>query len=126
MSKEIITKPAREEFIKWINERLIGLGFSNDNSFWRSERNIQTPTQTIVINGQRVDRPGETRRIVFQVELFGDGIMKDVESGTEDPFIELNFSVDEGNGMEDVGPTFCLYYDDQLLFNNVISEIFRL
>jgi len=91
MSKEIITKPAREEFIKWINERLIGLGFSNDNSFWRSERNIQTPTQTIVINGQRVDRPGETRRIVFQVELFGDGIMKDVESGTEDPFIELNF-----------------------------------
>jgi hypothetical protein len=109
-------------------ERLMGLGFEKDpeKEFWTNERDLQGPTQTIIINNQRKDMPGETHHVRFEVEVFGNGEMKDVDTEVVNPFIEVNFNVfQDGSNMSD-WPTFCIFFDDQILFNSLLNKIFGL
>ena len=118
----------KEDFIKFINERLTKLEFTKDSEreFWFNERDVQSSPRTIVINGRRHDEPGESHHVRFEVEVFGDGEMKDVDTEVVNQFIEVNFNVfQDGQDMSE-WPTFCMFFDDQILFNSVLNKIFGL
>lgn len=127
-SENLTTISSREDFIKWIGERLEELTFVKDpdKEFWSNERDVQSSSRVIVINGQRHDEPGESHHVRFEVEVFGDGEMKDVDTEVVNPFIEVNFNVfQDGQDMSD-WPTFCMFFDDQLLFDSLLNKIFGL
>ena len=118
----------KEDFIEFINKRLTKLSFTKDpeKEVWINERDVQSSSRTIVINGQRHDQPGETHHLKFEVEVFGDGEMKDIDTEVVNPFIEVNFNVfQDGHDMSD-WPTFCMFFDDQLLFDSLLNKIFGL
>ena len=128
MEKELISNPTREDFVGWMTKRLEEFAFEKDmeREFWFNERDLQGPTQTIIINNQRKDMPGETHHVRFEVEVFGDGEMKDVDTEVVNPFIEVNFNVfQDGQDMSD-WPTFCIFFDDQILFDSLLNKIFGL
>jgi len=128
MIEEITINPTREDFVKWMANQLTDLGFEKDpeRELWFNERDIQEPTRTIIINNQRKDVPGESHRVKFEVDIFGDGEMKDVDTEVVNPFIEVNFNVfQDGRDVTD-WPTFCIFFDDQLLFNSLLNKIFGL
>lgn len=121
-------KNTKDDFIKYIDDQLKNFGFEKDSEkeIWACEKDVQSRGQTIIINGQRHDEPGQPHHIKYEVELYGDGEMKDDTTGKIDQFIEINFNVyqDEINVSE--YPTFCMFFDDQMLFNSVLNKIFGL
>lgn len=128
MNDEVIIRPSREDFISFINEQLIGLGFSKESEVevWGCEKDIQSGGGTIIINGQRHDQPGETHHLRFEVEVFGDGEMKDVDTCEIDQFIEINFNIYQDKISVSEHPTFCLFFNDNDLFNTLLNKIFGL
>lgn len=128
MTKELISNPTKEDFIKFINERLTDLNFARDSEkeVWINERDIQSPTRTIVINGQRHDQPGDTHHLKFEVEVFGDGDMKDVDTEVVNSFVEVNFNAYQDDQDVSEWPTFCMFFDDQILFDSLLNKIFGL
>ena len=118
----------KEDFIAFIDKRLTGLSFTKDSEkeIWINERNVQSSPRTIVINGQRHDQPGETHYLKFEVEVFGEGGMKDVDTEIVKSFVEVNFNVYQDNQDVSEWPTFCMFFDDQFLFDSLLNKIFGL
>ena len=126
--KEQNNQENRNSFIDWINERMTELEFVKEpeREKWFFERDVQTSTQTLIVNGRRMDQPGETHHLRFEVNVYGDGGMKDFGNETVSPFVEVNFNVfQDGNDMTE-WPTFCMFYDDQELFETLLGKIFRI
>jgi len=128
METKLTPTPTRDSFVEWIDKRLTGLNFckSEDSEMWSLERDVQTAGQTMIINGQRMDQPGQVRHLKFQVEIFGDGEVKDVSAERIDPFVEINFYVFENDSRISEWPTFCVFFDDNLLFDSLLNKFFRL
>ena len=120
--------PARDSFIEWIDKRLTGLSFckSEDSESWTLEKEDHRNGTTMIINGRRIDQPGEVRHLKFQVEVFGEGDMKDVGTERTDPFVEINFYVFENDFLISEYPTFCMFFDDNILFDSLLNKIFEL
>ena len=128
MSKELTTIASREDFIKFIDSRLNELGFNKDQEkeLWIYEKDIQGAARTIIINNQRMDQPGESHHVKFAVNVYGEGEMKDVESEKVDSFVQIDFNVYQDEQDVSSYPTFCVFYDDQILFNSLLNKIFGL
>jgi len=128
MSNEIVNNPTREDFITWINTRLSELGFvrETENELWKITRDVKSPGRTIIINGQRQDEPEQTTHIEYCVNVFGDGGVADENGENLKPFVEIEFYIinDEQKHMD--WPVFCMYFDDQYLFNSLLNKIFRI
>lgn len=125
---QIIVKSTKDDFIKYINDTLSSKGFNKetDKETWFLERDIQMPGQTVIINNQRRDIPGQIKHTKFNVSIFGEGYTEDIKTSRQDPFLEIDFTVIEGDDEIHDWPIFCMYYDDQLEFNNTLSQIFRI
>lgn len=128
MVEQIIQTPTRAEFLDFIERRLKGLNFSKkeDSDIWWMDSEVRQPGQTIVINGHRIDQPGPILKVKFVVELFGDGELEDVKTNRLDPFVEMKFSIDDGRELIEQWPVFCMFYDDQPLFDSLLNKIFNL
>lgn len=120
--------PTRDSFIEWINKRLTELSFckSEDSESWTLKKEDHRNGTTMIINGRRIDQPGEVRHLKFQVEVFGDGEMKDVDTERTDPFVEINFYVFENDSLISEWPTFCMFFDDNILFDSLLNKFFEL
>ena len=120
--------PTRDSFIEWIDKRLTGLSFckSEDSESWVLEKEDHRNGTTMIINGRRIDQPGEVRHLKFQVEVFGEGDMKDVGTERTDPFVEINFYVFENDSLISEWPTFCMFFDDNILFDSLLNKFFEL
>jgi len=120
--------PTRDSFIEWIDKRLTGLNFckSEDSESWSLEKEDHRNGTTMIINGRRIDQPGEVRHLKFQVEVFGEGDMKDISTERTDPFVEINFYVFENDFLISEYPTFCMFFDDNILFDSLLNKIFEL
>lgn len=128
MSKELTTIISREGIIKFIDERLNELGFNKDQEkeLWVCEKDIQGATRTVIINNQRMDQPGESHHIKMVVNVYGEGEMKDIKTEKVDSFVQVDFNTyRDGQDVSDY-PTFCIFYDDQILFNSLLNKIFGL
>ena len=118
--------PTRDSFVEWIDKRLTELSFckSQNRESWVLKKEIQSGAQVVIINGQRHSSPGETRTVEMSVEIYGNGKMIDNDTSQEDEFIEMNFYITENNIKNQIAPTFCLFYDDNILFNSLINKLF--
>lgn len=128
MTDHVTTRPTRDDFIKFIDERLSQDGFikSSEEESWNCEQDIQTPPQVIIVNGQRHEQPGDVVHVKYGVKVFGDGEMKDVKTETIESFIEIDFWSEKDGVKENTTPTFCMYYDDNMLFNIILNKLFGL
>ena len=128
MSGELIAIPTRDDFIKFVNDRLKEIGFIKDSEteHWTLDTNIRTGGGVMVVNGQRMENPGEIYHVVFNVEVVGEGSMKDVDTGVEENFTEMDFYMIESEIRHDLTPTMCMYFDDQNEFNMVLNNMLRM
>ncbi len=121
-----ITTSSRDDFIGFIDDRLKDI-FNRDpeKELWVNERDVVMGTQVVIVNGQRNETPGQSVHVVSSVEVVGDGSIKDVDNDNEIPFIQLDFYVKENdNPVKYLSPEMCLYYDDNLFFNQLINQFF--
>ena len=126
MEQEVEKTLTRDDFIKYINDTLVGKGFIKDseNDFWIKDTQIRQGGGMMIINGQKQEMPGEIRNIKQMIEVYGEGSIKDVNTEVESKFIHINFDIEENEMKEDLGPTLCLFYDDQQLFNYILNKTF--
>lgn len=122
------TQPTRDDFVTWISKRLSDLGFKqNENKeSWDLDRAIQSPPQVLIVNGQRHEREGATRRLKFRVEVFGDGEMKDINTQVVNSFIEVDFDIFEDDSSVSDIPTTCMFYDDNGLFDDILNNLLKM
>ena len=125
---EIGPTPTRDSFVEWIDKILKGMNFCKpeDSESWILEKEDHRNGTTMIINGHRIDRPGEARHLKFQVEVFGDGDIKDVSTEQIDPFVEINFYIFENDSLISEWPTFCMFFDDNILFDSLLKKFFEL
>ena len=120
-------KQSRENFIEFINDTLNRFGFVKefDDERWILNHDIQTGGGVMIVNGQQINNPGEVHHIVFNIEVVGNGSMKDTDSNIEEEFIEIDFYAIENEIRQDITPTMCMYFDDNNEFNELINNILR-
>ena len=127
-NNELIVKPLREDFIKFIDDTLCKFGFlkNSDLEHWISGRDVRSGGGVMIVNGQRINNPGEIHHIEFNVEVVGGGSIKGVDSGIEDEFVEVDFYMIENEMRQDLTPTMCMYFDDNNEFSAIINKILRM
>lgn len=110
----------KEEFYKGLNNLLIDKGLLKepDRNVWIKE--FQSKSQGVVmnINGQRFQQPGEVVKMMYKLEVMGDGSIDEV------PFSQINFQVKQGNDFI-VDTDECIYYDEIEIVRNIINQIYR-
>jgi hypothetical protein len=109
----------RNKFMDSVHNLLTSIGFTNTNEVYEWNRQIQQRGQTIIINGQRMDQPGQTITILYRIEILGDGCVMDESDNIEQEFTHIRF---EFNG--DIHEE-CFYWDDFTHFENIIKQIIR-
>ena len=110
----------KEEFYKGLNNLLIGEGLlkESDRSVWIKE--FQSRSQGVVmnINGQRFQQPGEVIKMMYKLEVIGDGSIDEI------PFSQINFQVKQGDDLV-IDTEECIYYDEIEIVRNIINQIYR-
>ena len=110
----------KEEFYKGLNNLLIGEGLLKeyDRSVWIKE--FQSRSQGVVmnINGQRFQQPGEVIKMMYKLEVIGDGSVDEI------PFSQINFQVKQGDDLV-IDTDECIYYDEIEIVRNIINQIYR-
>jgi hypothetical protein len=109
----------RNEFMDNIHNLLTSIGFTNTNGVYEWDRQVQQRGQTIVINGQRMDQPGQTIIIPYRIEIIGDGCVMAEDDNIEQEFTQIRFEVN-GDIHEE-----CFKWDDFAHFENILKQIIR-
>lgn len=113
-----VTVP-KTEFMDNVHNLLTSIGFVNDNEVYEWKRQIQQHGQTIVINGQRMDQPGQIITIPYRIEVVGDGCIMDADDNIEQEFTQIRFEVN-GETHEE-----CFNWNDFAYFENILKQIIR-
>lgn len=104
-----------EEQIKSI---LSDFSFDDKNTFTK-EIIHQLPGQSIIINGQQINQPGQTINLKLQVEIFGDGYVDDEE------FTMLHFTIKQEDKV--IRELFESFYNNEVdRFTLVTQQFFRI
>jgi hypothetical protein len=85
---------------------------------WVKEFQVQGQGMVMNINGQQFQQPGEIIKMMYKLEVVGDG------SVDETPFSQINFQVKQGDDLV-VDIEECIYYDEIEIVRNVINQIYR-
>ena len=117
---KLIKQPIKEDFIKFISNRLSESGFKMEvnEQLWIRETQVSSGGGMMVVNGQRRQFAGEVHTIKQFVEIFGEGDLSGI------PFIEVNFDIEDNGSREYDIPTVCMFFDDNSLFNYMLNKLF--
>lgn len=85
---------------------------------WVNEFQVQGQGMVLNINGQQFQQPGEVIKMMYKLEVVGDG------SVDETPFSQINFQVKQGDDLV-VDIEECIYYDEIEIVRNIINQIYR-
>lgn len=88
------------------------------NRIWIKEFQVQGQGMVMNINGQQFQQPGEVIKMMYKLEVVGDG------SADEVPFSQINFQVKQGDDLV-VDIEECIYYDEIEIVRNIINQIYR-
>ena len=110
----------KEGFYKGLNNLLIDKGLLKepDRNVWIKEFQSRSQGVTMNINGQRFQQPGEVIKMMYKLEVIGDGSVDEV------PFSQINFQVKQGDDFI-VDTDECIYYDEIEIVRNIINQIYR-
>lgn len=70
------------------------------------------------INGQQFQQPGEIIKMVYKLEVVGDGSVDEI------PFSQINFQVKQGDDLV-IDVEECIYYDEIEIVKNIMNQIYR-
>ena len=114
----------RDDLIGHIDE-IMSTHFTKDGETWTLERDVTKGGGVMIINGQRMNNPGETHHLKLTVEVVGEGGQRTVGSETFEEFLMIDFTSNEDDGPDQpMSPTECLYYDDFDYFDQLVHHLF--
>ena len=85
---------------------------------WVKEFQVQGQGVVMNINGQQFQQPGEVIKIMYKLEVIGDGYVDEI------PFSQINFQVKQGDDFV-IDTEECIYYDEIEVVKNIINQIYR-
>ena len=86
---------------------------------WIKEFQVQGQGMVMNINGQQFQQPGEVIKMMYRVEVIGDG---GIIGG--DSFSQINFQVKQGDDLV-IDVEECIYYDEIEVVKNIMNQIYR-
>lgn len=114
----------KEQFINKIKELLFAKGFREiDNKFVRTV-NIRQPGQVMIINGQRMEQPGQESEIKYVVTYAGDGYISNMDDSNKVDVSSVMFEV-YVDGEQQGGYMEAYRWDDIEGFTQVLTNIVR-
>ena len=112
----------------WLNEvEAIITGYSfnkvDDNTY--SKETIQySGGQTIIINGQRMEQPGQQIKLSNIIRFNGDGWLADEDENNKQNFTQVVFEINSDS--EEQSYEECIYWDDTQRVRELINQIFKI
>lgn len=85
---------------------------------WVKEFQVQGQGMVMNINGQQFQQPGEVIKMMYKLEVVGDGSVDEIS------FSQINFQVKQGDDLV-VDIEECIYYDEIEIVRNIINQIYR-
>ena len=121
-----LVKRTREEWISEIDRILRDLEFIKENEdFYKHEFSAVMGGQTMIINGQRVDSPGQHVTIKMTVTFDGDGYIADDDGeSNKQEFTSVLFEAYINNEKQ-LSYHECIYWDEPEAFERLIMHILQ-
>lgn len=95
-----------------------------DDDTYSKETIGYTGGQTIIVNGQRMEQPGQQVRITQSIKFNGDGWISNMDDSCRRNFTQIIFSIDTGEYADTYEE--CIYWDDINRVKQIINQIFKL
>ena len=110
----------KEQFYKLLNTEMLSRQFIQQDTLkiWKKEFEVQGQGVMMNINGRRFEQLGETIKMMYKLEVIGDGSIDDT------PFSQINFQVNQDKDLV-IDIEECIYYDEIDIVKNIIDQIFR-
>ena len=110
----------KEQFYNLLTEEMLNRQFLQQDTLkvWKKEFEVQGQGVMMNINGRQFQQPGETIKMMYKLEVVGDGSVDDT------PFAQINFQVKQGDDLV-VDMDECIYYDEIEIVKNIINQIYR-
>lgn len=112
----------------WLNEVeafITGKTFEKiDDNTYRKESIQYAGGQTIIINGQRMEQPGQQVKITQSVTFNEDGWVSNLDDSNKQGFTQVVFGITAGD-QENIYEE-CIYWNDANRVKELINQIFRL
>lgn len=114
-----------ESLIKNIKGHLITKGFiSNDEIIYIKTSEVVDNSQIVIINGQRIVKPGNKHIMKYIIELIGRGLISEIDKEDEE-FILIGFKIFNNDNV--IGTTNMSFYkDDFSLFINYYNQLIQI
>lgn len=110
----------KEQFYNLLAEEMLNRQFiqQDDLKIWEKEFEVQGRGVMMNVNGRQFQQPGEIIKMMYKLEVIGDGSMDDT------PFSQINFQVKQDKDLV-IDIEECIYYDEIDIVRNIINQIFR-
>ena len=110
----------KEQFYKLLNKEMLSRQFIQQDTLkiWKKEFEVQGQGVMMNINGRQFEQLGDTIKMIYKLEVIGDGSMDDT------PFSQINFQVNQDKDLV-IDIEECIYYDEIDIVKNIIDQIFR-
>ena len=110
----------KEQFYKLLNKEMLSRQFIQQDTLkiWKKEFEVQGQGVMMNINGRQFEQLGDTIKMMYKLEVIGDGSMDDT------PFSQINFQVNQDKDLV-IDIEECIYYDEIDIVKNIIDQIFR-
>jgi hypothetical protein len=112
----------------WLNEvetLLNGYSFNKTEDGNYNKETIQySGGQTIVINGQRMEQPGQQIKISNVIRFIGDGWIADKDESNKQNFTQVVFEIK--SDVQEIIYEECIYWNDAQRVRELINQIFKL
>ena len=109
----------RNEFMDQVVSLLAQAGFEGEDNKYTLEKIARQPGQTVIINGQRMEQPGREYKIIYDIEIVGDGCIENEDGSIDANFTQIRFSIGDQEYEE------CFRWDNFEWFNKVFNQIIR-
>lgn len=73
----------KDQFISKVDEMLTKLNFVKTENKYELNKVVSQPGQVIVINGQRLEQPGQSVNIKYVITDLGDGYISNVDDSNK-------------------------------------------
>lgn len=110
----------KEQFYKLLNKEMLSRQFLQQDTLkiWKKEFEVQGQGVMMNINGRQFKQLGETIKMMYKLEVIGDGSIDDT------PFSQINFQVNQDKDLV-IDIEECIYYNEIDIVKNIIDQIFR-
>jgi hypothetical protein len=116
---------AKEDWLNGVESLLNGYSFNKTEDGNYSKETIKyTSGQTIIINGQRMEQPGQQIKITQSIVFNGDGCISNMDDSDKRNFTQVVFKIN--SDLQDQTYEECIYWDDTQRIRELINQIFRL